>query len=107
MSEHDWVTSDSPEMMLAMAAGALSERKGRLFACACGRSHWPRFARCDEMCEGIEVAERHADGLASSEELVRALGRITARANDTLPPIERLAREIRLSYECGIAACGP
>jgi hypothetical protein len=67
MTEDQWRTSTDPAAMLAYLHGRVTERKLRLFACACVRRHWealtdPRSQRA------IEVAERYAEGLATEVE---------------------------------------
>jgi hypothetical protein len=50
-------------------------RKCRLFACGCCRLIWEHLS--NPSCrKGVDVAERHADGLASGEELALARERI-------------------------------
>lgn len=69
MTEAEWVSSTSPEAMLEFLrrSGWLSERKLRLFACACARRGWPLLA--DERSrDAVQVAERYADGRASEAE---------------------------------------
>jgi hypothetical protein len=57
-----------PQTMLAFLRGNVSERKLRLFACACCRQVWHLLS--DERSRhAVEVAERHADGLASMDDL--------------------------------------
>ncbi len=92
MTESEWLSSEAPGAMLQHLARQLipvwrdgrqngftkkepliSERKLRLFACACCRSVWqlltdPRSRRA------VEVAERFADGLATQEEQYAMLG---------------------------------
>src|SRR5690348_14620391 len=67
MTEHDWLTSSDLDEMLDFAQGRVSERKLRLFACACCRRIWPLLEdpRSRAM---VELAERFADGRASAAE---------------------------------------
>ena len=68
MTEEEWLECTDPQKMLELFAGKTSERKLRLFACACcrriesnlreKRSRWI-----------IEVSERYADGRATRERL--------------------------------------
>jgi hypothetical protein len=109
VSEHDWVTSESPEAMLLMAEPIASKRKLRLLVCACCRGIWPALCRIPEVAEGVEIAERHADGLASAEQLGRAHAQIVALRGQGLA-VGRLAKQDPDRYEtlrCGEAACGP
>jgi hypothetical protein len=76
MNESQWLVSEDPIAMFLVAAhGAASlttDRKLRLFACACCRSVWHLLG--DERSRRVvEVAERYADGEVSREELGRAL----------------------------------
>jgi hypothetical protein len=71
MTEDEWLSSTAdPAAMLKFAwtSGRASERKLRLFGCACTRSHWDLLT---EECfrRAVEVAERFADGLAHKKEL--------------------------------------
>jgi hypothetical protein len=111
MSEHNWVTSDSPEALLQMASSVASERKLRLFICAYGRAVWPMLAHYPAVREAVEVAERFADGLASPEQLIRAADRVDALRGEGPPWAgPRMTREEEdrfLSLTCGAKACGP
>jgi hypothetical protein len=71
MSEAEWLACQDPDAMLRFLRGRASDRKLRLFACACCRSVWgrlldPRSKRV------VETAERFADGLADCDELNEA-----------------------------------
>ncbi len=70
MDEPGWLTSPDPDLMLDFIQAKASDRKLRLFACACCRHVWhliPPYHR-----RTVEVAERYADGLATREELTRS-----------------------------------
>src|SRR5262245_61301619 len=67
MTGDEWLACTDPEKMLAWLRGKISDRKLRLFACACCRRVWrvlidPRTQRA------VEVAERYADGSLSDAE---------------------------------------
>jgi ribosomal protein L37E len=90
MDEAQWFSSTDPAAMLAWLAGEpkqagdgprISDRRLRLFACACCRQVWhlltdPRSRRA------VEVAERYADGDATEAERVAAAD----TANFDAPP---------------------
>jgi hypothetical protein len=71
-SEADWAGSISPEQMLAHLGGRASERKKRLFACACVRRIWPLLGD-ERLHAAVELAERYADGQADVRQLQRTL----------------------------------
>src|SRR5262245_20102848 len=77
MTVVEWLACSDPDLMLDYLGRQASNRKRRLFACACYR-HVPRLLR-DERCRhAVTVTERYADGKATKEELNKALN--TARA---------------------------
>ena len=67
MNETQWASSDNPVEMLASAQGKVSDRKLRLFACACCLQVWDKLT--DERSRrAVHVALRFADGLATEQE---------------------------------------
>lgn len=71
MTEAEWLFSEDPAPMVRFLRGRTSERRLRLFACACCRTVWTSIPPVFQ--ELIRVAERHADGAATHVELGGAL----------------------------------
>ncbi len=61
MNETDWLSGADPAAMLSYLEGHASDRKLRLFACACARRSWARL-RYAVPRRAVETAERFADG---------------------------------------------
>src|SRR5262245_4276774 len=61
MTEAEWLACESPQRMLQFLRGRIiSERKLRLFACACYRLLWNQ-SRDQSRLKAVEAAERFAD----------------------------------------------
>jgi len=84
MDEAEWFAErKQPLALLAHVGRKVSARKRRLFACACCRRIWHLID--DWRCRGtVGVAERFADGLATSEELAGAEAQARAGAQELL-----------------------
>jgi hypothetical protein len=84
MNQAEWLGCTEPGPMLDALRGKASERKLRLFACACCRRLWNllhnKYSR-----KALTVAERYADGEVSAEKLgfawgdARRAARVTCR----------------------------
>lgn len=71
MTEKEWLASEEPERMLLHLGGAASDRKLRLFMCACCRRVWGEIIQ--EQCRAsVEVAEKYLEGEANEDEFARA-----------------------------------
>lgn len=71
MTEADWLACDDPWVLLNHLAGEPSERKYRLFACACCRRIWHLLT--DQWSrKTVEIAESYAQGEATYEQLTAA-----------------------------------
>jgi hypothetical protein len=70
MTETEWLACRYPNPMLDSLQEDLSDRKLRLFACACCRHIWHLLGR--EARDAVQVAERFADGMVGSDHLAAA-----------------------------------
>ena len=61
MTEEEWLTECDPKLMLDFLRDEASDRKLRLFACACVRRVW-HLLEDDSSKEAVETAEHFADG---------------------------------------------
>jgi hypothetical protein len=68
MTEDEWLACSDPTLMLGFLPGKVSDRKVRLFACACCRRVWDRILT-DWAREAVHASERFADGLIDRHEL--------------------------------------
>ncbi len=68
MNEQEWLENADPQSMLDFLQGRTSERKLRLFACACCRRIW-NLLLDQRSRNAVMLAELFADGSVSPEEL--------------------------------------
>jgi hypothetical protein len=109
MTEKQWLAATAPGPMLAFlrAGGRASERKARLFACACCRRNWPLLTDWRSR-KAVEEAERFADGATAAPERERA-SRAAARAARSAWPSSPLWVAHTAAYAAvaaALAACG-
>jgi hypothetical protein len=74
MTESEWLACTDPREMLEALrpSGRATERKLRLFACACCRHIW-HLLPDERSRRAVEVAEQYADGRANRDDLRDAL----------------------------------
>jgi hypothetical protein len=89
MTEQEWLASTDEKAMLTFLRGKASDRKFRLFACACCRSIWDLFEE-DSSRDAVKLAERYADGKATTAACRRAAALADDSADDI--PSSRVAR---------------
>src|SRR3954454_9903332 len=71
MTETEWLACADPEVLLDCLRVAGTNRKLRLFACACARQVWELLTG-ERGREAVRTAERFADGLATWQEMFAA-----------------------------------
>lgn len=71
MDEARWLNDTDPTPMFEYLRAKASDRKLRLFACACARGVWDLLE--DERArQAVEAGERYADGLITAVQLASA-----------------------------------
>jgi hypothetical protein len=92
MTEAEWRSAVDPLPMLEFVRGKISDRKLRLYACACCRRMW-HLLRDDGGRKAIEASELYADRQITQQQLAAACGvarKIERRASKSLlSPMER------------------
>ena len=78
MDEREWQVCDAMRTMLQFLHSRGTERKWRLFACACCRRIWDLLP-VDHGRRTIEVAEQYADHRASLADLEASTPKVTSR----------------------------
>jgi hypothetical protein len=71
MTEQEWQTANAPDALLLHLTAAASDRKLRLFACACCRRMWELLPEGASR-RAVETSERFADGEIGADELQRS-----------------------------------
>jgi hypothetical protein len=102
MTEADWLGCNDPSKMLPFVQGKASERKLRLFACACCRRVWDLLPKDGR--KAVKVAEKFADGLAGLEELRRAAHRIERICRDKARAWRSRARQAAVAADAAFGA---
>lgn len=92
MTDAEWLSSTDPDELLIALHQKASERKTRLFCCACARRVWDRLAGAKGSCQAVEVAESFADGQATREELEVAWQQAQADIEGTTQRTKKQAR---------------
>jgi hypothetical protein len=78
MTEAEWLACTDPKSMLKFLRGKASDRKLRLFACACCRRAWHQLEQwfdppmAASMEETVRRAELYADGHTTRDEMLQA-----------------------------------
>jgi hypothetical protein len=90
MTEAEWLNGTDPAAMLEYLRGKASDRKMRLFACACVRPVW-HLLEDERNRKAVEAAEGYADRQITADELKAAYEAAWDAAWNAAPAVARHA----------------
>src|SRR5262245_48715963 len=82
MTEAEWAKCKDPDKMLDFLLERTTERKFRLFACACVRRHLDLLQGYRWSGKAVEAAEEFIDGRLTRAQMNRAASALDAAAED-------------------------
>jgi hypothetical protein len=82
VTEAEWLACTDMDTMLEYLRGKVSDRKLRLFACACCRRNWHLLGD-KRSRESVEISERYAEGQVREVELSRAWAAASAEVDQS------------------------
>lgn len=85
MTESEWLACTDPGPMVEFLRDKASDRRLRLFACACCRNIW-HLVEDQPNRQAVEIVERHADGNATEEEKTLADENVVSADKDGREP---------------------
>jgi hypothetical protein len=103
MTEAEWLGLTDPATLLLYMRGQSSDRKLRLFACACCRRVW-HLLKDVRSQQAIEATEQFADGRISAQELADAEAGAWDAVNDLLDRMLRTDRAARPRIRAAVEA---
>jgi hypothetical protein len=105
MTEAEWLNATDPQPMLEFLRGKASERKLRLFACACCRRLWSSW-EVAQTPESVLTSEQFADGMVSRDEMRQVKSKLGARGGYSAAWAANCAEFAVLEDEAEMAADG-
>ncbi|MCI0455670.1 MAG: hypothetical protein L0Z62_01655 [Gemmataceae bacterium] len=82
MTEPEWLNRNEPDRMLDFLLDRTTERKFRLFACACVRQHADLLEEYKWSGKALEAAERFIDGHLTQAQMDRAASKFDAAVEE-------------------------